>query len=415
MSEVGNSLVVRDQTVLRQLWSDREVSEWIEEWTIAARDGQGYAIPWIGWGSGETRGIQSLASFRLDKTGRIQNLQYATLTQSDAPDTLPPLRHPATLEIDSSGRLVVTGVLREQHPEVMVRAWITWPEGNQPRVISKVVVPLPSSPDQRPPILTDCAATETHAYVVYCSIPDFPPDGPFTRPREWPRSLYIYEWSKEPNHAPNLVLGPIALHGRADRMLDPVTAAGDDVPATLRPPKNILWTYASFNASLAGQVPSDMKYLCEHWYRTWDMSPAIRNELQALAEEDRSMGPYWGYTATTYDPARQLGYVADGNSLLICRRNAEGRWKTIGRYRGSPLARMMQRDTLGLFRLGDSHLVLQTSASLSVYDVSNPEHPRRAGFFSTLSVDRYRTQVFPASPFILLREGTMLSVLDPRK
>jgi hypothetical protein len=392
LGEVGNSLVVRDQ---KEIFHDETF--WYPRVLVANRGDQFYAmsatpistVPAIRHGHPSTNWRLQLASFRLDEHGQIKDLRQANL-----PDKLTKFLEITGFAIDENGELVLTlsrtSLGKETHNDwsiSLVRLRLWWSSNGPPQVASRTIIELP--PD-RPRISSVNIgwrdweeAVSRYAYLQESESGD-PRD---FLPKE--RKLYVFDWTDGPNPRP-----------RYEIQLPP-------------------HTYAQI---YRGKLQIGLSNVSSNGSRSWTPSKALDPDHPELlldkrnwardpdASADSGLWREGNYDVST-DSRGDLWCVSDLLGLRVMRHSRPHGWELVGEYRASPLALWFSHYGDQQPRFLDESLVLENGRTqLSLYNVSDPAHPRRVGFFQ-----EYGGEVYPTPRFLLLVEGNLLTVLDRPK
>lgn len=402
MSEVGNSLHVRDQAVfgdprlVRGLtWTIRRGGRFITAYCEYRPESHPVMAGWF------------LASFHVSDGGHIQNLRRTPI-----PGMLPSVYFGVQkaghtgdqligLFFDKDGHIVISGqrekIQSDRHDSNLETIWRTtlaWPDGGDLEVLSHAELTLP--PGER------VHNTESwyeswhegrdhaprYAYLVSLvastagNVASYRDD-----------KLYVFDWSDGLHPEPRYI----------------IPLPQEDLHVSLRNGKVHVWTES-------GHFPN------QHFFSTdfdadrpetfldkqnWSLKgPQVTHAYQWIQEFERL-----GEGSIRVDQHGDVAYLSDQLGLRVARLTHPGRWEIIGEYRTSPLS-MLFRGYTWPQALDDSLVIDHDMRGIITYDVSDPTHPRRIGFFNAVDLSPLDTSVFAIGKYLVLRENDLITVLD---
>ncbi len=386
MTEVGNSLQVRDQAEAFDseswYWGSTRMIQRGNRFFISYCDCNGHA-----W---------SMATFRVADNGRIQDLRRAAvpgmlpslLLDGSNPDRKQvELRDELTgFAFNENGQLVVTrrrmrltgtrGCWRWTVANLW-RTTLAWPDSGEPEILSRVELALPPGKS-----LTDTASEYRHddGLARYAYL-------------EGEGKLYVFDWSEGPHPTPRFEI-PLPQDTDYVRVwggkLNVGVQSGDS--------KHGIKDVATFDADHPETLLDK-----QNW------SFHVRSTL----EHDWPQGfERPGGLLLQVDQHADIAYLSDLLGLRIARQTRTRIWETVGECRTSPLA-MLFRLVPQPKAFGDSLLIENGAQGFTAYDVSNPSRPRRVGFFNALaSWYGYDDMVLATERHLVLREFNLVTVLD---
>ena len=383
LGEVGNSLVVRAQAEILprgQFWDERSA--------VACRGDQFYAASAYpayttsGRGHASTVWRVQLAAFRLDEHGQIKDLRQASL-----PDKYTGWAEINGLAVEESGEVVMTlnyDTYGDNGIASLLRLQLWWPSDGPLQVTGRTAIKRPGNWPNISPVNRNWVNTASrYAYFqTYISEdPRYVPSGENT--------LYVYDWFEGPNPQPLYEIQlPSHTYARMYR-------GGE------------LWIGQS-------NLSSNRASCTSSWIPNRQLDP---DHPELLLEKsnltpDRDAIPPEQFLNEPVDRCADrrgdLWCVSDQFGLRVLRHTRPQEWEPVGEYRASPLALRFRHYGDHQPKFLNEALVLENSPSqLALYNVSDPAHPRRIGFFQ-----QYDGQVYPTPHFLLVLEGNLLTVLD---
>jgi hypothetical protein len=387
MTEVGNSLQVRDQVELvASTSSDSENMRMLQR-------GDHFFVSYYDHGH---EGRWSMTTFRVADNGRIQDLRRASV-----PGMMPQtLRNGEQLidnltrfAFDKNDHLVVSGKRMRARRfgrsdnddfENLWRITLTWPDGGEPKVLSRAELTLPANKRLRNimPEYQDNVSPCRYAYLIS----EVGEDRSAHKDK-----LYVFDWSEGSNPGPRFEIplpedvghvylsrGKLYVSARRTNPKDRFRQVTFDAehPESLLDKQN--WSF---------RIPTD--------------------EYEWVWQFERPGG-----LAIREDRHGDVAYLSDMLGLRVAQQTQAGRWEIVGECRTSPLAM--------LFRLipqpkvfDDSLLIERGFRGIIAYDVSNPSKPRRVGFFNAILPSWWEeVPVLTTERHLVLREFNLITVLE---
>jgi hypothetical protein len=377
MTEVGNALRVKDQTLLYE--SVQRPKLHIYE-SHVARQGDRFYIVSPHWPP-EQDLDWAMASFRVNEDGRIADIRRTTVPNPARSwpgnvDEYAWFRH---LTLNEAGHFIATGHRMQLVPKAhdpnkhsrrrrgLWRIDFVWPEHGPLQVLSDSALQLPVEGRFQAKRAVSCASTDRYAYVLYYLPPEKKLPVP-DRKRQTTMTLHVYEWSDGPNAQPRYEI-LLPRYCRKLELLDGTLTLYDE-----RERPRITFDAEHPELLATSSAPSSSP-----------SSQTIDLRSQALPfPADRPGGG-----SATGTCAQGLIYAVDRFGLRILQTGADGPWLTpVGEYLASPLSMVFYRPSWYPPRLLDNALLLHfpsgnepVGPALVAYDVSEPTRPRRVGFF----------------------------------
>jgi hypothetical protein len=326
-----------------------------------------------------------LAAFRLDEHGQIKDLRQASL-----PDKYTGWAEINGLAVEESGELVVTfnyDTYGDNGAASLLRLRLWWPSDGPLQVTGRSTIKRPGNWPDISSVNRDWVNTVSrYAYLqrYKSEDPRYVPSGENT--------LYVYDWFEGPNPQPLYEIQlPSHTYARMYR-------GGE------------LWI---------GQ--SNLSSNRASWASSWIPNRQLDSNHPELLLDKRNLTPDYDAVPPEQflnepvdrcaDRRGDLWCVSDQFGLRVLRHPRPHEWEPVGKYSASPLSLRFRQYGDQRPRFLDDSLVLETGISqLAVYDISNPTHPRRLGFFQ-----EYGGEVYPTPHFLLVLEGNLLTVLDRPK
>jgi hypothetical protein len=382
LGEVGNSLVVRDQKEIfnRKIYWDPI--------SVASLGDQFYAVSISPDVSSPKRGPENeiwrlqLASFQLDEHGLIKDLRQTSL-----PDKYTGWAEINGLTVDENGEVVMTlnyDTYGGSGVASLLRLRLWWPNHGPLEVTSRSAIKRPGNWNNISPVNRNWVNTASrYAYFqTYISEdPGYVPSGENT--------LYVYDWLEGPNPQPlyEIQLPPhtyARMYRGGELWIGQSNLSSNGAPSWI-PNRQLDPDHPELLLDKRNLVP--------------DQDTLLQRELFLDEPNDR-----WA------DKRGDLWCVSNLSGLRIFRHPRPHKWEFVGEYRPSPLALWFRRYGHHQPRFLDESLVLENGQSqLTLYNVSDPAHPRRVGYFQTYYGNG---QVYPTSHFLLVVEENLLTVLD---
>lgn len=391
MSEVGNSLHVRDQVMLPESASSVfgivQTIQRGDRFLVAYGDYRPQSHPEMArW---------FMKTFRVSGSGHIQDLRRTPI-----PGALPPI----ILDPQTPGRRwdLVTGFAFDKDEHVVVsgkrlrivsatqgseldtlwRTTLAWPDGGEPEVLSHIELALP--PGQSFQTTEPWRQRRDHlprfSYLVSVA----------GRTNE---ELYVFDWSDGPNPGPRYVV-PLPQDS-------PSVSVGNGKVRVSRA-----------HGRFAGQHVFVADFDADHPETLLDKQNWSFHEFRGTDENAWAQGfERFGGEYIQVDQHGDDAYLSDLLGLRVARQTRPGRWEIAGECRTSPLSM--------LFRLYprpqalDDTLVIEWGwRGIIAYDVSDPSDPKRIGFLSTPDLSWLDTSIFATGRYLVLHEFDLISVLD---
>lgn len=413
MKEVGNSLQTTDQAGLTS-----EYRSSINEPSFTFAHGSEWCF-----GLGERNlhpdsyrplaGNQRLTRFRVTGEGRLEGLQHARIGDLAWPEgTLPDgyrvkeserlfVRSHTGMWIDESGDMILTGFWWGRPLEEVHRVRIRWPSGQVPQVVGHQIARLPSEPLETGTVRgTMFAFTKQHAYIQYMDL----------SVTTGPTNDRIYRFDFTSASAWQHDLRPVATYkgGTVEYLaiVDCPERAEGSFPGC--PP---VWQDPEpHRVHLQGRDPA--------WrmagYYLKSLIPAARN-MDALSFPPEHYPDYFGVEYlgrrdTLALPGTDLVCGSERTGMYVAHDGVPWPDALVGVCRASPLAMLWRGNGLALTALSGSRVAESDAQALSLYDLRDPRHPRRIGFFNRCN-PYCEAQVIDFGHHLVLREGCLLTVL----
>ncbi|HVP10788.1 MAG TPA: hypothetical protein VMV94_06310 [Phycisphaerae bacterium] len=424
MDEVGNSLPVRATCVFRneETIAGNQAPTWEVLQAAVAADDWVFMLsrPWRAKNPDGTGlvdvGQSVLRELQLDAEGHVQSRRqvdlialaeqtYATHRLSGEPPQEFWKGYQPTIYVEkaSPANVIVAAITAGK----IVRIRLAWPEAGQPEIVSIAHLPAPANPAFYP---VAQLTTARFSYVLRLA-PDKAQPNQQTRPTVWsdyPRSLQIVDWADEshPQVRYEILLPPgtdidlkqgclvLECHQFNDGQIEVVPVDDPEVLAALQ--AHPLYLFSPF--------PSPWRRVIE---------PFRLGALQRLGRI---------YPAAWAVGKNGILYVSDSLGVRAFGPPEFGIRPVIGQCWRSPLSSLLTDHLQSSWRgeyLSGSFLLHGNSTQLfddslliepgfTVYDVSDPARPRRAGFFNA-----FPYECVLATPHnLVLCEGSWVTILD---
>jgi ABC-type transport system involved in multi-copper enzyme maturation permease subunit len=402
MSEVGDSLHVRDQVTVTAPGLVRGLT-----WTI--QRGDRFITAYYEYRP-ESRPVMAewfLATFRVSDSGHIQDMRRTSL-----PGMLPPVNFGAQkaghrgdqltgLAFDKDGYIVMSGerqhivsTRQDRELETVWRTTLAWPDGGELEVLSHAELALP--PGERfhnaESWYESWHEGRDHAprYAYLVSVVACTADNAGSYRDD---KLYVFDWSDGLNPGPRYI----------------IPLPRDDLHVSVRNGKVHVWTesghFPDQHFSLA-DFNADRPETLLH-KKNWSFKGTqVTHEYQWIQEFERL-----GKESIRVDQHGDVAYLSDQLGLRVARQTHPGRWEIIGEYCTSPLSMLFRWYTWPQ-ALDDSLVIERDMRGIIAYDVSDPTHPRRIGFFNAIDLSPLDSSIFAAGQYLVLRENDLITVLD---
>ncbi len=412
MNEVGSTLAIRDHHVLpSEYGAVTSQHVLILERKFTSSGDTGFILAPRSWDH------MPIARFRLTATGKIAELQTT--------DLWPTLRIPersvavAVPEFSAAGpdqlrmTIVTASASRRSNQSMgLARVRLGWPAVGGATQISKREQKLPEDPGDDAYYLNFAGAvtTEKYSYLLIQAWPKTPAGEPRMDPQgnaKWHYRLYVFDWSeKSESDVARMIRLPDHWGNSTRQSMDLALVAGKLVLFSTNYPGALAFAFD----------PNDPA----GWTDALEKgAPSPAPDFYAMAGVTQTTRvPQWfsscGYPAQSvaYDGSRDLIYFDGSQVLGVCPAGDDGiiREEPLGIYRFNVLSTLLRSQQMGLQIIDGNRLLEKSSQVLSVFDVSDPRHPRRLGFFNVASSTNM--DVFPLGDHLLLLEGRSLTVLD---
>jgi hypothetical protein len=402
MSEVGNSLQIRDQVTVTDPGLVRGLT-----WTI--QRGDRFITAYYEYRP-ESRPVIAewfMATFRVSNSAHIQDLRRTPLASMLPPVTFggQKVGHSGDqldgLAFDKNGHIVVSGerqhivsVRQDRELETVWRTTLAWPDGGELVVLSHAELALP--PGERFHNAESWYGSwheggdsaSRYAYLVSLVASNA---GNVVSYRD--DKLYVFDWSDGLHPDPRYI----------------IPLPRDDLHVSVANGKVHVWTESGhFPDQHFSWVDFDAdrpETLLDK--QNWSFKgPQVTHEYQWIQEFERL-----GKESIRVDQHGDVAYLSDQFGLRVARQTHPGRWEIIGEYRISPLSMLFRWYTWPQ-ALGDSLVIERDMRGIIAYDVSDPTHPRRIGFFNAVDLSPLDSSVFAVGQYLVLRENDLITVLD---
>jgi hypothetical protein len=405
MSEVGNSLHVRDQAVFQAVFAGPGLSVRGLAWTI--QRGDHFFITYCDYQQQSHPEMAKwfMATFRVSDSGHIQDLRRTPI-----PGMLPPvnsgLQNPAYNEdqltvfaFDKDGHVILSGsrLRPDRSPDALETVWrttLTWPDGGELKVLSHAELALPAGEHFRTPVswYESWHEGRDHAprFAYLTSVVASSNDNDVSYRED---KLYVFDWSDGPNPGPRYR----------------IPLPQDDLHVSVSNGKVRVYT-------VSGHFPNQQVFAAD--FDADRPETLLDKQNWSLHERpnwrEDQLPPGFERFGEEYIPTDERGdvaYLSDRLGLRVARQTHPGHWEIVGQCRTSPLS-MLFRGVARPQALDDALAIEYSVGGIIAYDVSNPSNPKRIGFFNAVGLLWLDRSVFTTGRYLVLREDDVITVLD---